>query len=103
MSLGRPSIGFWMSCSAWGVRREVLLVEGHRHYEFAQSGNNHHHLVCSEYGRVVERHWEKLDEAVRRICDEHGFDLQEGKIEITIVCDHCRGEQRHDSGGDTSD
>lgn len=73
-----------------GILRRVLLSEGHSHYEFARGEDEHCHVVCSRCGRVVEVRSAGLERAVRHICDEHGFEVEEAEVEITIVCDRCR-------------
>jgi Fur family ferric uptake transcriptional regulator len=73
-----------------GVLRRAQLAEGHAHYEFAEGGREHCHLVCAGCGRVVELPSLALARQVRRLAQEQGFTGPALAVEITVGhCEEC--------------
>ncbi len=75
-----------------GLVDEVHLGEDHHHYEL-KSADVHHHLICSKCGRVTEFSTFLADELAGSVGDQHGYDVQEVRIELVGLCDQCREAQ----------
>jgi Fur family ferric uptake transcriptional regulator len=56
------------------IVREVLIDAGRAHYELSFGRAPKGHLVCVETDRIVEFPTQQLDELMKTICEEHGFE-----------------------------
>ena len=83
-----------------GLVDEVHLGEDHHHYELKQA-TAHHHLVCRACGRVTEFSTSLADELAASVGDEHGYDVQEVRIDLLGLCAQCREAQYEAEGADT--
>jgi len=72
-----------------GLVKELHFDEEHHHYEMA-TGKVHHHLVCTECGRIVEFQSPVLDELWARLEREHGFALERVQIDAVGRCRECQ-------------
>jgi Fur family ferric uptake transcriptional regulator len=72
-----------------GLVTHTHLGHGAPTYHAADDAD-HLHLVCRECGGVAEIAPGTVDDAVRRIADEHGFAVDVGHFAIFGVCRGCR-------------
>lgn len=65
-----------------GVARYELVDE--------QRGDHHHHLICTDCGRVVEVDECFQEELERSLAQRHGFKAVSHKLEFFGVCPDCQ-------------
>lgn len=79
-----------------GVLARVLGSDDHTRFELAEPfGAHHHHLICSECGRVQDvaapRPLEDaVESASKRIARTTGFTIQSHRIDLVGTCADCR-------------
>jgi Fur family ferric uptake transcriptional regulator len=72
----------------------VVDVLSHRPGELCYrlcADEHHHHLVCSSCHRVVELGECDLEPRLERIARKHGFVTTGHRLEVTGLCEACRG------------
>ena len=84
---------------------ELGLVQhthlGHGAPTYSVTTDDHHvHLVCRGCGEVAEAEADVLGEAVRRLADERGFDLDVGHVALFGTCAACRAAPAGRRAGD---
>lgn len=83
-----------------GVLRRHVFAHGHPIYEIDE-GEEHHHLVCVECGRVEAFRDELLREAIadrkRTIFQSHGYALSRHELTLYGSCEQCRAP-KHKGG-----
>jgi len=67
----------------------MVLEDGGIRYELSQ-GDHHHHLICSQCGRVSEFVDPGLDAIIQANADRRGFDLAGHSVELYGLCAGCR-------------
>lgn len=67
----------------------MVLEDGGIRYELSQ-GDHHHHLICSQCGRVAEFVEPDLDAIIRTVAAGRGFDLAGHSVELYGLCRNCR-------------
>jgi Fe2+ or Zn2+ uptake regulation protein len=67
---------------------EVHFDEDHHHYELA--AESHHHLVCTQCGRIVEFQSPAVDALTSELEREHGFALERLQVEGLGRCQECQ-------------
>ncbi len=63
--------------------------ESHLHYEPLLGGRQHHHMVCSSCGKVIEFSSELLNKIQSDICGKHKFKFTGSAFQIIGVCKEC--------------
>ena len=66
----------------------MVLEDGSVRYEVS-TGDHHHHLICSECGRVDEFSDSDLDALIRRNASDAGFTLAGHSLELYGRCSTC--------------
>lgn len=82
-------------CAAHGLLRKIEPAGSPVRYE-TRTGDNHHHLVCRNCGRIVD-----IDCVVGAgPCldhgDDHGFVIDEAEVTFWGVCNICRTARPND-------
>jgi Fur family ferric uptake transcriptional regulator len=72
-----------------GVVCRVLLEDGSLHYRLSQRGH-HHHLVCTDCGAVEDLDQCAVDDVVRGLSGESGFEVEGHWLELYGRCASCR-------------
>lgn len=54
----------------------------------------HFHLQCTECGRVIHLDCGSMDEFIRHVSDEHGFDMSCGSSILYGKCRDCRNKTK---------
>ena len=80
-----------------GVMRRLNFDEGFVRYELEHNlTSHHHHLICSECGRVLDLDDDTLAQVERAIADaagrirrRHGFAVRSHQVDLTGVCSDC--------------
>ncbi len=73
-----------------GFAEKLDLGDDHAHYERVDRRAHHHHLVCTDCGRVEAFTDASLESAIRRIETEAGFDVERHDVLLRGACGDCR-------------
>jgi len=75
------------------MKLEVVIGVAHgwkQRYELASMFRpHHHHILCNECGRVEEIQSEKLEQFIRQLGINRGFQVSGHTFEITGLCENC--------------
>jgi Fur family ferric uptake transcriptional regulator len=74
---------------------EFHFDEEHHHYEMSDD-SLHHHMVCTECGRIVEFQSPLVDELKAELEQEYGIALQRLQISALGRCRTCRSRSAAD-------
>lgn len=77
------------ACVSAGLLRRIEPAGSPARFE-ARTGDNHHHLVCRDCGRVVDVDCVVGDAPCLQPSDTHGFDIDEAEVVFWGRCDRCR-------------
>ncbi|MGL4730480.1 MAG: Fur family transcriptional regulator [Clostridium sp.] len=74
-----------------GVVCKLDLDDGRSRYELCQGEDNHqhHHLICSACGRVIEVQGDLLDEIEEVIEDKYKFKIENHSLKFYGICEAC--------------
>lgn len=74
------------------VVSSLNLEDGCVRYEmYSDDGqHNHHHLICSECGDVIEVEGDLLDELEDKIEKEYDFKILDHKLKFYGICSKCK-------------
>ena len=75
---------------ACGVAREVALGDGLTRFEHGYHHPDHHHIVCTQCGRVIEFVSPELERMHDEIIKEYGFHSEQHWFEACGICADCR-------------
>jgi Fur family transcriptional regulator, ferric uptake regulator len=79
------------SLSAVGLVRRIDVGDGIARYEpLRESGEHHHHLVCTECGKVEAFDDPELERAIRRVEARSGYAVEQHDVVLQGACDTCR-------------
>ena len=79
------------SLHAAGLVRRVDVGDGIGRYEpLRESGEHHHHLVCTECGKVEAFDDPALERAIRRVEAKSGYAVEQHDVVLQGACDTCR-------------
>ena len=75
------------------VVSSLNLEDGCVRYElYCNTGeHNHHHLICSNCGNVIEVEGDLLDELETKIEKEYDFKILDHKLKFYGLCHKCKG------------
>ena len=69
-----------------------LHAGGSCHSYTTAASEDHHHLICSHCGKVVDFSGYDLGELEQRLSRETGFDIEDHLLEFTGLCQACQKE-----------
>jgi Fe2+ or Zn2+ uptake regulation protein len=76
------------------LKLEVAVGVAHgwkQRFELAGSFRpHHHHILCANCGRIEEIQSEKLEQFIRHLGGEYGFEVTGHTFEIAGLCTDCR-------------
>jgi Fur family ferric uptake transcriptional regulator len=79
------------SLHAVGLVRRVDVGDGVARYEpLRESGEHHHHLVCTECGKVEAFDDPALERAIRRVEAKSGYAVEQHDVVLQGACATCR-------------
>lgn len=79
------------SLNAVGLVRRVDVGDGIARYEpLRASGEHHHHLVCTECGKVEAFDDPELERVIRRVEARSGYAVEQHDVVLQGACDDCR-------------
>lgn len=71
-----------------GIIKRIELGEGKYRYEIA--GNHHHHLICTNCGRIEDIEGEYLKDMENKIRSKRGFLVKSHSLEFFGLCKNCQ-------------
>ena len=74
-----------------GVICQVVLDDGTAVYQLADDdqADHHHHVICTECGRVTEFASDGLEGELERVATSTGFDIDTHRLELYGRCSDC--------------
>ncbi len=73
-----------------GFLSKIDLDDGLERYEIKEEGvHQHHHLICTECGRVYELNDDFLDDLEKLIEERTGFKVEDHQLKLYGVCPEC--------------
>ena len=94
--LNNPGIGLVTVYRTLGLLSELNLVcrfhtpDGYRSYMMRRPTEHHHHLICSQCGKVVDFTGCSLADLEERLSRETKFDINGHLLEFYGLCPDCR-------------
>jgi Fur family ferric uptake transcriptional regulator len=73
-----------------GAVCRVLMEDGSLHYRVSERGKHHHHVVCSDCGRVQDLDQCVIADVMRELSGATGFDIEGHWLELYGKCSQCR-------------
>jgi Fur family ferric uptake transcriptional regulator len=75
-----------------GVVCQVVLDDGAVVYQLADDdlADHHHHVICSECGKVVEFASDGLEDILAEVAAATGFEIDTHRLELYGRCASCR-------------
>lgn len=77
-------------CTRAGLMRRIEPA-GHPARFETRTGDNHHHLVCRQCGRVEDVDCAVNETPCLEASDDHGFVIDEAEVVYWGTCPECRG------------
>ena len=77
-----------------GLVQEVFYEDGHMHYEHIYGHEHHCHLRCLSCRKIIEFRNGAVEEAEKRIGQEHNFEVTGHRLEILGFCPDCRAKRK---------
>lgn len=73
-----------------GLICEVHAEDGRLSYLLTRPSEHHHHLICSDCGKVVDFTGCRLGELEKRLSRETGFEVESHLLEFMGCCPSCQ-------------
>ena len=77
-----------------GVVCRVLMEDASLHYRVSERGKHHHHVVCSDCGRVQDLDQCVIADVMRELSSATGFEIEGHWLELYGKCSQCRSRSR---------
>ena len=95
--LEHPTIGFatvyrfLKKTSDFGITSELRIGHSPSRYEL-KTKKHHHHITCTQCGRIIEFQNEKIENQIQKITQEYNFSLEHHVFELYGKCEkgHCQ-------------
>ena len=73
------------------ILTELNFGDGSIRYDIKclSDGHNHHHLICTKCGKIIEVKDDSLEELEREIEKIYGFQVENHKCKFTGICKEC--------------
>jgi Fur family ferric uptake transcriptional regulator len=77
-----------------GVVSKLDLNDGCYRYELIHEDENHqhHHLICSDCGRVIEVQGDLLEVLEHDIESKYDFQIKNHSVKFFGICSHCKNK-----------
>jgi Fur family ferric uptake transcriptional regulator len=74
------------------IIHSIDFGDGRKRYELG-SGlgqiHQHHHLICTNCGNIIEVNEDLLEELENRVIQQHGFKITNHQLKIFGICKNC--------------
>lgn len=77
-----------------GLADEVVFNDGIARFEHRLGRKHHHHLVCTDCGKVIEFESTAMDKGELEILAKYKFEQTSHHYKIFGLCRKCQGESR---------
>lgn len=78
-----------------GILRKIVFRDGVIRYEIAECGkHHHHHLICSECGKVTEFSMDLLENLEEVIEKKTGFRINDHQLKFYGLCPSCQRKKQ---------
>lgn len=70
--------------------------DGRKRYEFGagEGEHNHHHLICTECGKIIEVAEDLLGKLEEKICKQYKFEIENHELKFYGQCESCSNQYR---------
>jgi Fur family ferric uptake transcriptional regulator len=75
-----------------GLCRQIDFGDRTARYEHEYNHEHHDHIICTNCGKFVEIHSDKLEKIQDSLVKKHGFVQQSHKLTIYGLCPKCKGK-----------
>ena len=79
---------FLKETSRFGITSELRIGHSPTRYEL-KVRKHHHHIVCTQCGKIVEFQNETIERKIKQISQEHGFFMEHHILELYGLCSSC--------------
>lgn len=79
-----------------GLAREVMFNDGIIRFEHTLGRSHHHHLICTDCGKVIEFESKTLDVGEEEVLKEYGFKHISHHFKIFGLCRKCQKKTVND-------
>ena len=77
-----------------GLARAVGFGDGIKRFEHKYKHRQHHHLICTKCGGIIEIFNPAIEQMLKRIAKKHKFTFLDDKVKIFGICKFCRQKQK---------
>ena len=68
------------------------------YYELSlENKHNHHHLICSECGKIIEVGFDYLEDLEKKIYEDYGFIVKNHTLRFCGICKECEMKRSADA------
>ena len=73
------------------ILTEINFGDGSIRYDFRcfDDGHNHHHLICTKCGKIIEVEDDSLESLEKEIEEVYGFKIENHKCKFIGICKEC--------------
>lgn len=99
-----PEIGLVTVYRTLGLLNELGLLckihtSGDCHSCTIGAPERHHHLICSDCGKVTDFNCRSMAELEKNLAKETGFIIKDHLLEFTGYCRDCKGRKENETAG----
>ncbi len=76
-----------------GLARQVRFNDGITRFEHQYMHEHHHHLVCTQCGKVIEFNSDRIDDAEKIILRKYGFLMHSHRYDVFGLCKECQNKK----------
>ena len=78
-----------------GVICKISLNDGYNRYELVHENepHQHHHLICTECGKVIEVEGDLLDSIEQSVEEKYNFYVKNHSVKFFGLCSDCVGKK----------
>ncbi|MCF8010388.1 MAG: transcriptional repressor [Clostridiales bacterium] len=76
----------------FNIIQSIDFGDGRKRFEFGETlegSHYHHHLICTECGKIIEVNEDLLEELEERVHKEYKFSISNHELKIFGLCEQC--------------
>lgn len=79
-----------------GIVYKLDLDDGCSRYELVHEDelHRHHHLICTECGKVIEVEGDLLEDLEKKIEGQYNFKIQDHSVKFFGICHNCKSKEK---------
>lgn len=84
--------------SNFDIIHSMDFGDGRKRFEFgsASEGHRHHHLICTQCGKIIEVAEDLLEELEDRVSKKYKFEIFDHELKIFGRCEECIKDKKSD-------